>query len=58
MSARVCIPPQVRLGVSVHYNPFSKETESKVGVHLQIGHAPRKQSANSPCLVHETIFQM
>ena len=48
---------QVRLGVSVNYN-VSKDTENKVGVLLQIGHLPRKHTANSPCFIHENIFQM
>jgi hypothetical protein len=48
---------QTRLGVSISCNPLKDGSENKVGVQLSMGFFPKKQVSNSPCLLHETIFQ-
>ncbi len=53
----LCLNRQTRLGISIHTNPTKSSHENKVGVHLQLGFLPKKQVSNSPCLLHETIFQ-
>ena len=50
-------PPQVRLGVSIHYNALKKNHDNKVGLQLTMGYHPRRQISNSPCLLHESVFQ-